>query len=108
MASQLSAGLRQWRARRRVSQLELALRAGTTQRHVSFIESGRSVPGRGMILRLAEALDVPLHGRHAVLTSAGYAPVYPHAAFDDDASAPVRAALEQILVGHMPSPAVLV
>ncbi|WCB93518.1 hypothetical protein DSM104299_02231 [Baekduia alba] len=99
--------LRAWRGRRRLSQLELALRAGTTQRHLSFIESGRSVPGRGMILRLAEALDVPLRERDDLLTNAGYAPVYRHAAFDADELAPVRGALEQILVGHLPSPAVL-
>jgi transcriptional regulator with XRE-family HTH domain len=99
--------LRAWRGRRRLSQLELALRAGTTQRHVSFIESGRSVPGRGMILRLAEAMEVPLRDRNALLTAAGYAPAYSHAAFDDEANAPVRAALEQILAGHGDSPAVL-
>ena len=68
--------LRSWRERRRISQLELALRAGTTQRHVSFIERGRSAPGRAMVIRLAEALDVPLRERNALLLDAGYAAVY--------------------------------
>jgi transcriptional regulator with XRE-family HTH domain len=75
-AAGLAAALREWRARRRVSQLELALRAGTTQRHVSFIESGRSVPGRAMVVRLAESLEVPLRERNALLLAAGYAPAY--------------------------------
>ena len=66
-AGGLAAALREWRGRRRVSQLELALRAGTTQRHVSFIESGRSVPGRAMVVRLAESLEVPLRERNALL-----------------------------------------
>ncbi|HEY6887350.1 MAG TPA: helix-turn-helix transcriptional regulator [Solirubrobacter sp.] len=69
--------LRSWRTRRRVSQLELALRAGTTQRHVSFIEGGRSVPGRGMVVRLAESLDVPLRERNALLLAAGFRPPTP-------------------------------
>jgi transcriptional regulator with XRE-family HTH domain len=76
MGSELSAGLRLWRTRRRVSQLELAIRAGTTQRHVSFIESGRSTPGRDMIIRLAESLQVPLRERNQLLVAGGYAPAY--------------------------------
>jgi len=100
--------LRQWRARRRVSQLELALRAGTTQRHVSFIESGRSVPGRAMVVRLAESLEVPLRDRNALLLAAGYAPAYPQTRFDDPRLGPVRTALERILEGHLPYPAVIV
>ena len=66
----LAAALREWRGRRRVSQLELALRAGTTQRHVSFIESGRSVPGRAMVVRLAESLEVPADEQTAALLKA--------------------------------------
>src|SRR5262249_17883622 len=69
-AGGLGAALREWRGRRRVSQLELALRAGTTQRHVSFVESGRSVPGRAMVVRLAESLEVPLRERNALLLAA--------------------------------------
>jgi transcriptional regulator with XRE-family HTH domain len=99
--------LRQWRDRRRVSQLELALRAGTTQRYVSFIERGRSLPGRGMIVRLSEALEVPLRARNEMLLAAGYAPAYPQSDFDDPNLDPVRGALERILEGHLPYPAVL-
>jgi transcriptional regulator with XRE-family HTH domain len=100
--------LRGWRTRRRVSQLELATRAGTTQRHVSFIESGRSVPGRAMVVRLAESLEVPLRERNVLLLAAGFAPVYPRTALDDPALEPVRTALERILTGHLPYPAVVV
>src|SRR4051794_7674857 len=97
--------LRDWRRRRSVSQLELALRAGTTQRHVSFIERGRSVPGRAMVIRLAEALDVPLRERNALLLSAGYAAVYSETPLEE--LAPLRRALDRVLDGHLPYPAVL-
>ena len=107
-ATGLADGLRAWRRRRRISQLELALRAGTTQRHVSFIERGRSQPGRAMIVRLAEALEVPLRHRNALLLAAGYAPAYPETALADDALGPLRAALERILDGHDPCPAVVI
>lgn len=100
--------LRQWRRRRRVSQLELARRAATSQRHVSFIESGRSVPGRAMVVRLAEALEVPLRDRNALLLAAGYAPAYQETRFDDPKLDPVRTALARILQGHLPYPAVIV
>jgi transcriptional regulator with XRE-family HTH domain len=99
--------LRDWRARQRVSQLELALRAGTTQRHVSFIERGRSLPGRSMVVRLAEALDVPLRERNKMLLAAGYAPAYPETPLDDPQLDPIRSALERILDGHRPYPAVI-
>jgi transcriptional regulator with XRE-family HTH domain len=97
-----------WRGRRRVSQLELALRAGTTQRHVSFIEGGRSVPGRAMVVRLAEALEVPLRERNTLLLAAGYAPAYHETRFDDPKLDPVRTALARVLDGHLPYPAVIV
>jgi transcriptional regulator with XRE-family HTH domain len=100
--------LRDWRQRRRVSQLELAVRAGTTQRHVSFIERGRSVPGRAMVIRLAESLEVPVRERNALLMAAGFAPGYPRSRLDDPAVEPVRTALERILRGHEPYPAVIV
>lgn len=100
--------LRSWRTRRRVSQLELATRAGTTQRHVSFIENGRSVPGRAMVIRLAESLEVPIRERNALLLAAGFAPAYPESALDSAQLAPVRAALERLLHGHLPYPAVVV
>ncbi|MFE9096975.1 helix-turn-helix domain-containing protein [Streptomyces sp. NPDC007264] len=100
--------LRDRRTRRRLSQLDLALRAGTTQRHVSFIESGRSVPGRRMVVRLAESLDLPLRERNDLLMAAGYAPVYEESSLDAPALAPVRAAIDHILRGHLPYPALVV
>jgi transcriptional regulator with XRE-family HTH domain len=104
----LAGALREWRTRRRISQLELAVRARTTQRHVSFIESGRSAPGRSMIIRLAESLEVPIRERNALLLAAGYAPAYPQTPMDDPRLEPVRTALERILHGHLPYPAVVV
>ncbi|AXL91439.1 transcriptional regulator [Streptomyces sp. CB09001] len=104
----LAGALREWRTRRRVSQLELAMRAGTTQRHLSFIESGRSAPGRSMIIRLGEALEVPIRERNELLMAAGFAPVYPQTRLDDPQLAPIRIALERILHGHLPYPAVVV
>jgi len=100
--------LRRWRDARRVSQLELALRAGTTQRHVSYIEQGRSRPGRTMVVRLAESLELSLRERNALLLAAGYAPVFPESRLDDQALQAVREALEGILVGHLPYPALVV
>ncbi|MFD9740661.1 helix-turn-helix domain-containing protein [Umezawaea sp. NPDC059074] len=91
-----------------MSQLELAARAGTTQRHVSFIESGRSVPGRSMVIRLAESLEVPIRERNVLLLAAGFAPAYPQTGLDDPGLGPVRTALERILAGHLPYPAVVV
>jgi transcriptional regulator with XRE-family HTH domain len=100
--------LRAWRRRRGVSQIDLALRAGTTQRHLSFIESGRSNPGRAMVIRLAESLEVPLRERNSLLLSAGFAPAYQERSWDDHELAPVRAALERVLRGHQPYPAIIV
>lgn len=100
--------LRAWRTRRRVSQLELAVRAGTTQRHVSFIESGRSAPGRSMVIRLAESLEVPVRERNVLLLAAGFAPAYPQTGLDDPGLEPIRTALERVLAGHLPYPAVVV
>ncbi|MQS14953.1 helix-turn-helix transcriptional regulator [Streptomyces kaniharaensis] len=100
--------LRERRTSRRLSQLDLAALAGTTQRHLSFIESGRSVPGRGMVVRLAESLDLPLRERNELLLAAGYAPVYPETPLDGPSMAPVRAAIDHILAGHLPYPALVV
>lgn len=102
------AALKERRASRRLSQLELALLAGTTQRHLSFIESGRSVPGRDMVVRLAESLGLPLRERNELLLTAGYAPVYPQTALDSPGLVPVLAAVTRILDGHLPYPAVVV
>ncbi|MGW7241543.1 helix-turn-helix domain-containing protein [Streptomyces sp. NPDC054804] len=100
--------LRDRRTRRHLSQLDLALRAGTTQRHLSFIESGRSVPGRTMVVRLAESLGLSLRERNELLLAAGYAPAYPESALDDPELAPVRTAIDHILRGHLPYPALVV
>jgi transcriptional regulator with XRE-family HTH domain len=100
--------LRERRTRRHLSQLDLALRAGTTQRHLSFIESGRSAPGRNMVVRLAESLELPLRERNELLLAAGYAPAYPESSLDDPALAPARTAIDHILKGHRPYPALVV
>jgi transcriptional regulator with XRE-family HTH domain len=100
--------LRRWRGSRRVSQLELANRAGTTQRHLSFMEQGRSRPGRGIVVRLAESLELSLRERNSLLLSAGYAPLFPETDLDEPMLRPIRDALDGILRGHMPYPAVVV
>jgi transcriptional regulator with XRE-family HTH domain len=106
--SPFSRELRRWRTRRRLSQLELALRAGTTQRHLSFIEQGRSTPGRGIVVRLAESLGLTLRERNALLLAGGYAPLFPESRLDAPELRPVRDALDRILNGHLPYPAVVV
>jgi transcriptional regulator with XRE-family HTH domain len=100
--------IREWRRRRRLSQLDFALEAEISQKHLSFIESGRSAPSRDMVLRLAERLQVPLRERNAIVLAAGYAPVFPERGIDDPALAPARAAIEAILKGHEPYPAMAV
>jgi len=100
--------LRQWRERRRLSQLDLALQAEVSTRHLSFVETGRASPSREMVLHLAEQLDVPLRERNHLLLAAGYAPVYPESALDDPALAAIRDALRQVLRGHEPYPALVV
>ena len=100
--------LREWRCRRRLSQLELALKAGVSARHLSFIETGRSRPSAEMVLHLTEGLEVPLRERSRMLLAAGHAPVFEERALDDPEMAPVRDALRLILDGHDPYPAVVV
>jgi transcriptional regulator with XRE-family HTH domain len=100
--------LRAWRERRRMSQLELAGAADISARHVSFLETGRSVPSRGMLLRLAERLQVPLRERNALLLSAGYAPMYAERRLDDPALQQARKAVELVIAGHEPYPALAV
>jgi transcriptional regulator with XRE-family HTH domain len=100
--------LKERRASSRLSQLELALKAGTTQRHLSFIESGRSAPGREMVIRLAESLSLPLRERNQLLLAAGYAPAYPETPLDGPGVAPVLTALTHILDAHMPYPAIII
>jgi transcriptional regulator with XRE-family HTH domain len=95
--------LRHWRQRRRLSQLDLAQEAEISTRHLSFVETGRSLPSREMVLRLAERLDVPLRERNALLVAAGYAPMYRERPLDDPALAPARQAVEAILKSHEPN-----
>lgn len=107
MAAALKTGdyLRLWRRRRGMSQLDLAMDADISQRHLSFVESGRSSPSREMILRLTERLDIPLRERNAILLAAGFAPFFGEHRLDDPAMANARAAIEMILKGHAPFPA---
>jgi transcriptional regulator with XRE-family HTH domain len=100
--------LREWRRRRRLSQLDLALEAGVSARHLSFLETGRSRPSREMVLQLAEQLDVPLRDRNQLLLAAGFAPAYGERGIDAPELEPVRAAIGLVLEGHEPYPAVVV
>jgi transcriptional regulator with XRE-family HTH domain len=99
--------LRQWRQRRRRSQLDLALDTGISARHLSFVETGRSRPSRGLLLALAEQLEVPLRERNALMLAAGYAPVYAETDLDSEESQQAREAIERLLAGHEPYPAVV-
>ncbi|WP_219929700.1 helix-turn-helix domain-containing protein [Teichococcus aestuarii] len=100
--------LRQWRQRRRMSQMALALEAEISQRHLSCLESGRAMPSRAMVLRLAEPLGLPLRERNALLAAAGFAPVYRERPWQAPDLASARQAMERILHGHMPHPALAV
>src|SRR3954447_11801488 len=104
----IGAHLRAWRQRRHRSQLDLALDAEISQRHLSFIESGRAMPSREMVLRLAETLDVPLRERNVLLMAAGFAPFYAERPLDDPALAAARGVGEAILRAHVPNPALVV
>ncbi|BBX37275.1 XRE family transcriptional regulator [Mycolicibacterium mageritense DSM 44476 = CIP 104973] len=100
--------MRSWRQRRRISQLDLAIEADVSARHVSFIETGRSAPSRAMVLRLAAALDVPLREQNQLLLAAGLAPVYAERTLDDPDMAPVRAGVTRVLDAYNPFPCVVV
>ncbi len=100
--------LRTWRQRRRMSQLDLALDAEISQKHLSFVESGRSMASREMVLTLAERLQVPLRERNVLLLAAGYAPVFPERSLDDPALKPARAAIDLVLKGLEPYPALAI
>lgn len=97
--------LRLWRTWARLSQLDLAVRAGLSQRHLSFIETGRSRPGTDVVLRLAPALDIPLRDRNRLLESAGLVAHFPEIVLTDGVSAPFRAAISRLLESHEPYPA---
>jgi transcriptional regulator with XRE-family HTH domain len=100
--------LREWRERRGRTQLDLALDAGVSARHLSFVETGRSRPGAEVILRVADQLQIPLRERNQLLLAAGYAPAFPERSLQDPQLAPVQQALDLILTGHEPYPAVVV
>ena len=100
--------LREWRQRRRLSQLDLACEAEISTRHLSFLETGRSLPSREMVLRLAEQLEVPLRGRNTLLMAAGYAPVFPERPLADPALQGARKAIDLVLAGHEPYPALAI
>lgn len=100
--------LREWRQRRRMSQLHLSLEAGISQRHLSFVESGRSAPSREMVLHLSECLAMPLRQRNQMLLAAGYAPGFSERSLDDPALKPAMDAVQLVLDGHAPNPALAI
>ena len=106
--SRAGALLREWRQRRRLSQLDLALEAGVSARHLSFLETGRSRPSAEMVLHLADQLEVPLRDRNQLLLAAGHAPVYGQRGLEEPEMGPVRDMIERVLSGHEPYPAVVV
>lgn len=107
MKSGFGSILSEWRAVRRLSQLDLALVAGISQRHISFVESGRAKPSRDMIFRLADGLDLPLRARNDLFLTAGYAPAYPERGLDLSEMKAAREALELILKHQEPYPAIV-
>src|SRR5580692_3962666 len=106
--SQFGPLLREWRQRRHISQLDLALQGNLSSRHLSFLETGRSQPSREMVLNLAEQLEVPLRDRNILLTAAGFAPSFPERKLDDPALSAARQAVELVIQGHAPYPALAV
>ncbi|UOA15877.1 helix-turn-helix domain-containing protein [Sulfitobacter dubius] len=100
--------LKQWRNRRRLTQLDLALKAEISQRHLSFLESGRARPSRNMVMLLAEQLDVPLRERNVILNAAGFAPQFSHQPLEAPGLSAAREAIDRILHGHLPHPALAV
>lgn len=100
--------LREWRTRRRLSQLELAGEANISTKHLSFLETGRSLPSREMLLNLTEHLNIPLRERNVLLTAAGYAPVFPDRTLDNPALAAARRVIDLVLSGHEPYPALAI
>lgn len=107
-AASLGEQLRDWRTRRRMSQMDLALDTDISTRHLSFIETGRSKPSSQMLLRIADRLEVPHRARNALLLAAGYAPDYQERPLDAAEMAGMRAIVEHVLKGHEPYPALAV
>lgn len=106
-STEFPAACRQWRQLRKLSQLELALEADVSQRHVSWLETGRSSPSRDMVIRLSEAMDIPLRERNRLLQSAGFAAAYRESALADATMGPIMQALKRVLDHHDPLPAVV-
>src|SRR3954462_1423164 len=100
--------LRDWRQKRGLRQMDLAVDAVIWTRHLSFLETGRAAPSRDMVLRLAERLEAPLRERNGLLLAAGFAPMFPERSFDDPGLAAMRTAVEAVLHAHMPFPALAV
>src|SRR5262247_2029630 len=100
--------LREWRQRRRLTQLELALDADLSARHLSFIETGRSLPSREMLMHLSEELEIPLRERNTLLVAAGYAPVFQERPLGHPALQAARKIIDLVLAGHEPYPALAV
>lgn len=100
--------LREWRTRRRLSQLDLACEAEISSKHVSFLETGRSLPSREMLLHLAERLEIPLRERNVLLVAAGYAPLFPERTLEDPVLEVARNAVNLVLKGHEPYPALAI
>jgi transcriptional regulator with XRE-family HTH domain len=109
MFDKMSAGIavREWRARRRLSQMELAHQVGVSPRHLSFVETGRANPSRALLLRIGESLDLPLAARNRLLLDGGYAPVFGEHTLDAERMRPVKAAVDSVLAGHSPYPAIV-
>src|SRR4051794_16704334 len=100
--------LREWRMRRRMSQMDLALEAEISTRHLSFLETGRAQPSREMVLHLSDQLEAPLRERNVMLVAAGFAPVFPERSLEDPGLAAARRAVDVILTAHEPYPALVV
>lgn len=107
-SDQIGSLLRAWRDRRRHSQLDVSVETGISTRHLSYVETGRARPSRDLVLRLADHYDVPLRDRNALMLAAGYAPAYRERSLEDEEMAPVRDALQRILAGYEPYPALVV
>src|SRR5581483_8980764 len=104
----IGAHLREWRQRRHLSQLDLAVEAEVSARHLSFVETGRAAPSREMVLKLAVRLEVPLRERNVLLVAAGFAPAFQQRPLDDPALKPARRAIDLVLRAHEPNPALAI
>jgi transcriptional regulator with XRE-family HTH domain len=106
-APEVGSLIREWRQRQRLTQLELAIDAGVSARHLSFVETGRSKPGRDMLLRIGERLEIPIRDRNRLLLAAGHAPAFPELPLGAPELASFRKALKRVLASHEPYPAIV-